>query len=63
MLPLGCGKPLALAMGRLTHVSNGETYTLMGSTLSGPHGVVSWNCGSIEEAVGTVVGLHGGRKF
>lgn len=50
-------------MGSFIHVSNGETYTLTGRTLSGPNGVVSWNCGSIEEAVGTVVGLYGGRKF
>lgn len=49
--------------GHTIHCSNGETYTLMGTHLTGPHGFLSNNVRSIEEAVGIVIGLHGGRRF
>lgn len=50
-------------VGNVINVSNGESYTFMGSMLSGSHGYSSMNVKSISEAVGIVVGLHGGRRF
>lgn len=49
--------------GSMIHCSSGETYILCGSTLSGPSGIVAWNCSGPAEALGIVVGLHGGRRF
>ena len=43
--------------------ANDETYTLMGTILTGPGGFRSMNVRSIDEAVDIVVGLHGGRRF
>lgn len=50
-------------MGNMISCSNGETYTLMGSTLFGPRGVMSMNVRSVDEAVGIVLGAHGGRRM
>lgn len=49
--------------GHTIHCSNGETYTLTGTCLTGSRGFFSNNVRSIEEAVGIVIGLHGGRGF
>ncbi len=40
-----------------------EIYSRIGNMLSGPGGVVSMNCKSDDEALWTVVGLHGGRRI
>lgn len=48
--------------GTFIHASDG-TYTLTGTMLTGPHGYYSVNVQDIDEAVGIVVGLHGGRRF
>lgn len=50
-------------MGNIISTSNGETYALSGSTLTGPGGMVSLNVGSIREAASIVAGRHGGRQF
>lgn len=43
--------------------SDGKTYTLSGQMLLCGGRVISYNCRSKEEALGTVVGLYGGRRF
>lgn len=43
--------------------SDGKTYTLSGQMLLCGSRVISYNCRSKEEALGTVVGLYGRRKF
>lgn len=48
--------------GSFIHVSNGDTYSLCGTTLTGP-GFVSYNVTSINEAVNIICGLHGGKRF
>ena len=49
-------------MGHSISVSNGEIYNYMGHLLSGS-GIASYNVSSLEEAVGIIVGMHGGRKL
>lgn len=49
-------------MGSFIHAREG-VYTLTGTMLTGPGGFYSMNVRSIGEAVGIVVGLHGGRRF
>ncbi len=49
-------------MGSFIHAREG-IYTLTGTMLTGPGGFCSMNVRSIGEAVGIVVGLHGGRRF
>lgn len=49
-------------MGSFIHASDG-TYSLVGTMLTGPGGFRSMNVKRIDEAVGIVVGLHGGRRF
>ena len=49
--------------GNSIFCSNGEAYTLSGRILIGPHGTESTNVGSIQEALGIVIGLHGGKRF
>lgn len=48
--------------GNFIYASDG-IYTLMGITLIGSGGFCSMNVLSISEAVGIVVGRHGGRRF
>lgn len=48
--------------GLFIHAADG-TYTLVGTVLAGPRGIVSMNVGGMDEAVSIVVGLHGGRRF
>ena len=43
--------------------SAGETYQMAGSFLTGPGGILSSNCKSINEAFATILGLHGGRRI
>lgn len=43
--------------------SDGKTHTLSGQMLLCDSRVISYNCRSKEEALGTVVGLYGGRRF
>lgn len=43
--------------------SDGKTYTLSGQMLLCDSRVISYNCRSKEEALGTFVGLYGGRRF
>ena len=50
-------------MGNSITCSNGEHYSLVGTTLMGPRGAVSMHVTSISDAVNIVVGLHGGKKF
>ena len=50
------------AAGNMVHVSNGNCYVLNGEFLSGP-GVNNMRMNSLSEALGYVVGLHGGRQF
>lgn len=40
-----------------------ETYVLCGNMLTGPHGLRSMNCRSIDEAFCLVCGVHGGKKW
>lgn len=49
-------------MGSFIHASDG-TYILAGAILTGPGGFCSMNVQSVDEAVGIVVGLHGGRRL
>lgn len=49
--------------GHLITTSKGETYSLLGTILTGPGGFQSMNVGSIQEAVGIVCGMHGGRRL
>lgn len=49
--------------GNLFIASDGKTYTLSGQMLLCGSRVISYNCRSKEEALGTVVGLYGGRRF
>lgn len=49
-------------MGNTIHASDG-VYTLTGTTLVGPGGFCSTNVENISEAVGIVIGLHGGKLF
>ena len=45
-------------------ISDGKnTYTLVGTELYGPQGIVGHNVRSAEEARGIVIGMHGGRTF
>lgn len=50
-------------MGNCITCSNGEHYTLVGMVLTGPNGFRSMNVNSISEAIGIVVGRHGGKRF
>lgn len=50
-------------MGNRISCSDGSVYILTGRMLTGPGGVVSYNVGNISEAVGIVLGMHGGRMF
>lgn len=43
--------------------SDGTIYILLGRMLTGPGGVVAWNCSGPAEAMGIVLGFHGGRQF
>ena len=43
--------------------SAGETYQMSGSFLTGPGGILSSNCKSINEAFDPILGLHGGRRI
>lgn len=43
--------------------STGESYRLAGNFLTGPGGILSSNCKSINEAFATILGLHGGRRI
>lgn len=47
----------------VTLVLNGKTYNLCGRMLTCSGKVISYNCQSKDEALGTVVGLYGGRRF
>ena len=49
-------------MGRFIHAPEG-TYTLIGTTLTGPNGFWSMNVSSEAEAEAIVIGLHGGKRF
>lgn len=49
--------------GNLFIASDGKTYNLCGRMLTCSGKVISCNCQSKEEALGTVVGLYGGRRF
>jgi len=49
--------------GNTIYCSNGETYTFSGNMLFGSGGTISSNVSSIQEAVGIVAGLHGGKMF
>lgn len=50
-------------MGNFISCSNGETYSLVGTILTGPRGVIAYNVSSMSEAKGIVIGLHGGKRF
>ena len=49
--------------GSFINCSNGKTYTIMGSSLTGPDGFVAHNIKSQAEAIGIVVGLYGGKRM
>lgn len=49
--------------GSMITCSDGTMYTLSGQMLSGSTGVIAWNCSGPAEALGIVLGLHGGRRF
>lgn len=49
--------------GNLLIASDGKTYNLCGKMLTCSGKVISYNCQSKEEALCTVVGLYGGRRF
>ena len=49
--------------GNTITCTNGEAYVYGNKMLVGPHGMNQMNVGSIQEAMGIVAGLHGGRKF
>lgn len=49
-------------MGNFINTSKG-TYTFMGNMLTGPNGFISRNIRSVDEAVGIVIGLHGGKRL
>lgn len=49
--------------GNLFIASDGKTYNLCGRMLTCSGNVISYNCQSKDEALGTVVGLYGGRRF
>ena len=49
--------------GNMIKCSDGTIYTLSGRMLSGPAGVIAWNCSDPAEALGIVLELHGGRRF
>ena len=47
--------------GSFINCSDGKTYTIIGSSLTGPDGFVSHNIKSQDEAIGIIVGLYGGK--
>lgn len=49
--------------GNLLIASDGKTYNLCGRMLTCGGRIISNNCQSKDEALGTVVGLYGGRRF
>ena len=49
--------------GNIMTASDGKTYNLCGRMLTCGGKVISYHCQSKEEALGTVVGLYGGRRF
>lgn len=49
--------------GNIMTASDGKTYNLCGRMLTCSGKVISYNCQSKDEAMGTVVGLYGGRRF
>ena len=49
--------------GNLFIASDGKTYNLCGRMLTCSGIVISYNCQSKDEAMGTVIGLYGGRRF
>ena len=50
-------------IGSTITTSRGETYHLTGRCLIGPTGTVSMNVSSMDEAIGIVIGIHGGRRM
>lgn len=48
--------------GNTITCSNGEHYVFNGISLVGPKGYQG-RCTSIQEALGIVIGIHGGRKL
>lgn len=49
--------------GNLLIASDGKRYNLCGRMLTCSGKIISYNCQSKDEALGTVVGLYGGRRF
>lgn len=49
--------------GCTIHTSAGEFFTLGGRILSGPNGIVSWDCPNESAALGIILGLHGGPRY
>ena len=49
--------------GSFINCSDGKTYTIMGSSLTGPDGFASYNIKSQDEAIGIVIGLYGGKRM
>ena len=49
--------------GNLFIASDGKTYNLCGRMLTCSGKIISYNCQSKDEAMGTVVRLYGGRRF
>lgn len=49
--------------GNLLIALDGKTYNLCGRMLTCSGKIISYNCQSKDEALGTVVGLYGGRRF
>lgn len=49
--------------GNIMTASDGKTYNLCGRMLTCSGKVISHNCQSKDEALGTVVGLYGGQRF
>lgn len=50
-------------MGTCLTCSNGEMYVLTGRILSGPRGMIASNVENISEAMGIVLGMHGGKQL
>lgn len=50
------------ATSHYINCSDGKTYTIIGNTLKGSDGSISYNISSYEEAIGIVIGFCGGKK-
>lgn len=52
-----------IVSGNCISCSDGKMYTILGNSLTGPNGFVSYNIKSQDEAIGIIIGMYGGKRI